>query len=120
MFSMPPPLLLARRRLQPSTPRPPPPPPHARHGGHLKPLDSHARVSARRSAVSPRLAAPVSLPNVAKAKICGNSSNMNCLQLRTHQLKVFEDHEDHMITCRGLSEERITNIHAYTCNDIQR
>ncbi|KAI4989800.1 hypothetical protein ZWY2020_038163 [Hordeum vulgare] len=85
MFSTPPRLLLARRRLQPSTPRSPSPSPHARHGGHLKPPDSHARVSARRSAISPRLAAPVSLPNVAKSKICDNNSNMNCLHLRTHQ-----------------------------------
>ncbi|KAI5009094.1 hypothetical protein ZWY2020_010142 [Hordeum vulgare] len=96
MFSMPPPLLLGRRHLQPSTPRPPLPPPHARHGGHLKPSDSLARVSDRRSAASPRLAAPAFLLNVAKAKICGNNSNMNCLHLRTHQaaddmtLKAFQ------------------------------
>ncbi|KAI5009093.1 hypothetical protein ZWY2020_010141 [Hordeum vulgare] len=87
MFSTPPPLLLGRRHLQPSTPRPPSPPPHARHGGHLKPSDSHARVSDRRSAASPHLAAPVFLLNVVKAKICVNSSNMNCLHLRTHQFK---------------------------------
>ncbi|XP_044983589.1 serine/arginine repetitive matrix protein 1-like [Hordeum vulgare subsp. vulgare] len=89
---------------------------------HLELLDCHARVSARCSAIDPRLAAPVAYPNVAKANICGNSSNMNCSHLRERQLKVFGDHEDHMITCRGLSEERISDpylhIHATTFRDV--